>query len=595
MKHRILSMLTALALCLSLLPGTARAAEGDAGPVTITDNDGQSVTLAAGKYYVINTGVGESGVTEQDNLPTDKAYLTYESGTLTVFGNGTVYIEGTMALSGDLKVARDPTAQNNAYLTLTRTGDSGPALSLNGHTLTLEKVIFFQVVSSDQPAVDGGTIRFAVQSRNNIGIQSANANAVSGDLAVENAGRVNISGVSPMFRGLDVKECDEVWISSYNDTELSSIIDKITIDRPISLKVFGKYDSDAGAPIKTEGLMMPDHTVWTDGGALASSGTHFIRDSVTTPTAYRAGEGWALYTPGDNDTPAKLTLDGASYNWTINIQQADSVQLELKGENEVKNLTANDMTLTGNGSFEGELLTGGFTNNSTGTLSAVVGVKVPDAAFYSNTVYGKYDTSDIGDFYVREHSPLTIAEGAVLTVDTKSKLILSDGPANLTNNGTIINNGVVEIHTTQSIADADISAFIKGLKLTGSGTVTVEKMVSGSGPVTETYTHSGLKLLEPPGTDGKLDLSSTDTADDSHWDTQGYKWEVTKGEDDNGDPVITNATLTLAPGFNATEVKLPDTAVTIVTQGESTIETLSPSNNPPRRRCDHRGHGGELD
>ncbi len=104
MKHRILSMITALALCLSLLPGMARAAEGEDGLVTITDNDGQSVALAAGKYYLINDipGGASGGVTERDDAPTGKAYLTYAGG---VHGEGHVNIEGTMALSANLEVS----------------------------------------------------------------------------------------------------------------------------------------------------------------------------------------------------------------------------------------------------------------------------------------------------------------------------------------------------------------------------------------------------------------------------------------------------------------------------------------------------------
>ena len=444
MKHRILSMITALALCLSLLPGTAWAAEGDAGPVTITDNAGQSVTLEAGKYYQINDGASGGGVTEQTDAPVGKAYLTYADGVLTVFGSrGYVYICGKMTLSGDLKVAGDPTAQNNVNLTLTRTGDSGPTLSLNGHTLTLEKVVYFEVLSDDQPAVDGGTIRFTKLFGNSIiFINSENANAVSGDLAVENAGLVNINGKPPVFQSLDVKECNQVQISpdSNNTTELSSVIDKITIDRPISLSVFGKY-VDGAEPIKIEGVMTTDGKIWAEGWGF-DSGTHFIDSSVTTPTAYWVGDGWAFYTPGAEGTPAKLTLDGASYEGTLNIHQADSVQLELKGENAVTQLVAAALTLTGSGSFTGIFSSEtSFTNNFTGTLNAVV--EYPARTY---TVYGDRSTSD---FSVRgvmcsERTPLTITNGATLTVPERGSVTIIDLES-LTNHGTIVNGGDIQI------------------------------------------------------------------------------------------------------------------------------------------------------
>ena len=596
MKHRILSMITALALCLSLLPGTARAAEGDAGPVTITDNDGQSITLAAGKYYVINDEFSGGGVTEQDEQPESGPYLTYADGVLTVFGNSDyVRIYGKMALSGDLKVARDPAAQNNVNLTLARTGDSGPALSLNGHTLTLEKVVCFEVLSDDQPAVDGGTIRFTKLFGNNtISIHSENAIAASGDLAVEKARFVNIGGEPPVFQSLDVKECNQVQIcpDSNNATELSSVIDKITIDRPISLGVLGKY-VDGAESIRIEGLMTTDGKIWTDGRAL-SSDTHFIDSSVTTPTAYWVGDGWAFYTPGAEGTPAKLTLDGASYEGTLNIHQADSVQLELKGENAVTKLVAAALTLTGSGSFTGIFSSEtSFTNNFTGTLNAVV--EYPARTY---TVYGDRSTSDFPARGVTcsERTPLTITNGATLTVPERGsvtiidlesltnhgtivnggdiQILLEEKPQGTPNFGTIVNNGGVTIYPTVDITGEEMSAFIKSLGLTGTGTVTVEKTDAEGSTVTENYTHSGLKLFPPAGTNGALDLSNAGDADKSNWDTQGYKWEVTKGEDDNGDPVITNATLTLAPGFNATSVTLPDVNVTIVTTGESSIGEL---------------------
>ena len=299
--------------------------------------------------------------------------------------------------------------------------------------------MYFEVLSDDQPAVDGGTIRFTKLFGNSIiFINSENANAVSGDLAVENAGLVNINGKPPVFQSLDVKECNQVQISpdSNNTTELSSVIDKITIDRPISLSVFGKY-VDGAEPIKIEGVMTTDGKIWAEGWGF-DSGTHFIDSSVTTPTAYYAGEGYAFYTPGDDDTPAKLTLDGASYEGTLNIHQADSVQLELKGENEVTKLGAAALTLTGNGSFTGIFSSEtSFTNNSTGTLNAVV--ECPARTY---TVYGDRSTSD---FSVRgvmcsERTPLTITNGATLTVPERGSVTIIDLES-LTNHGTIVNGG----------------------------------------------------------------------------------------------------------------------------------------------------------
>lgn len=620
MRKRTLGLLAALVLCLGLLPGTALAADG---PVTITDNAGNSVALAAGKYYEINTSVGSSGVTERDVKPAGKAYLTYAAGVLTVYGKENesvvnIEIEGKMALSADLKMVFGSNEQDSRRLILSWNGDSGPALALNGHTVTLEKDMSFTIQASEghKPAVDGGTIRFAEKSNGNqiqlssSAFDAANAgSAVSGDLAVENVWKVNISGAPPVFQGLDVKKCDQVWIYPYsnNATELSDTINRITIDRPISLSVIGQYDIDTGNSIKIQGLMMPDHTVWTDGGALSSGGTHFISSSVTAPTAYRAGEGWALYTPGDTDTPAKLTLDGASYNGTLNIQQANSVQLELKGENAVKSVNATAMTLTGNGSFQGKLETQAFTNNSTATLNAVVIVSAEEGGVptIGQTVYGNRSTADLsgGDVIVQENSPLTITNGATLTVPKRSSVaivdlesltnngtivnqgeikILSDS-LGTTNLGTIVNDGTIVIEVAKGSSGEGIPAFIKALNLTGSGSVVTQYWDSDiqmSVPIA-TYTNSGVKLFPPAGRDGTLDLSSVNQADESKWENQGYKWtDVEKDESDN----ITSAKLTLAPGFNAETVILPQSNVEIVTQGESTIGELSVASGTSQTR-----------
>ena len=57
---------------------------------------------------------------------------------------------------------------------------------------------------------------------------------------------------------------------------------------------------------------------------------------------------------------------------------------------------------------------------------------------YRYTVYGEYCTSNF-NLMATLANPLTIAEGAVLTVDTVNGLTITD-PAGLINNGTIINN-----------------------------------------------------------------------------------------------------------------------------------------------------------
>ena len=95
MKKRMLGLLTALALCLSLLPGTALA-EGDPGVII------NSTPLESGKQYV----AGEYGVIEKPaDAPADTPYLDYRDGVLTVhgqmdLGNYGPRIDGAVTFTG---------------------------------------------------------------------------------------------------------------------------------------------------------------------------------------------------------------------------------------------------------------------------------------------------------------------------------------------------------------------------------------------------------------------------------------------------------------------------------------------------------------
>lgn len=612
MRKRTLGLLAALALCLVLLPGTALAEDG---PVTITNADGSSpVTMEAGKKYKSRSGEFGGGIEEaadQENPGSD--YLVYADGVLTACGTNVIY--GTVSIASDLKMEG---------LSVDLCGRAGPALRLNGHTLTLSDGVRLQAhnqsvdgipASANNCVFENGTI--VGQGDVQIEINDYTTAAAVQDLTIKDVPDVRITGTTAsggVVENLTLENCGATILQRHESNSTVVEEGQITTDRLVSLGTL-KRDNYHQETITLTGLVTEDGKIWADGGALAPYGPHFIESYVTTPTAYKAGEGCALYTPGDNDTgtPAKLTLDGASYNGTINIQQAKSVQLELKGTNEVKSVNTAALTLTGNGSFEGKLETGAFTNSSTAALNAVVIVSVPregagTAEFVSQTVYGNRKTSDINvsGVGVLETTALTIAAGAALTVDDMAPLVIYDF-GNLTNKGTIVNEGDIQILLTEKpqgtpdfgtvvnngvvtiypvpavdITGEEMSAFIKGLKLTGTGTVTVEKTVNGS-TVTETYTNSGLKQLEPAGDrDGKLDLrdaAPTEEENAESWAKYGYKWTDVVKDETSGN--ITSAKLTLAPGFNAEKVVLPDATVEIETQGESTIGTLTPPELAP--------------
>lgn len=177
-------------------------------------------------------------------------------------------------------------------------------------------------------------------------------------------------------------------------------------------------------------------------------------------------------------------------------------------------------------------------------LNAVV--QCPYCTF---TVYGNRSTSDFPTIMVivQENTPLTIADGATLTVPQGESIsILS--LQSLTNRGTIVNqgeitissdslgtpdlggitnDGLIAMYVEKNSSGEEIPAFIKALNLTGGGSVVTQYWDNDAkdNVLVATYTNSGVKQLDPAGTGGTLDLSADADGDADHWNDQGYKWE----------------------------------------------------------------------
>ena len=131
MKKRMFSLFLALALCLSLLPATAWAA-GETVPSNVTL---AGTALESGKSYVATV----DGITEKTGESVETNYLTYDNGTLTVFGTvevscgesaGLSFYSGTLTLAGDgdLTIAAsgsNSAVSGNPYSTLTAVNFSG--------------------------------------------------------------------------------------------------------------------------------------------------------------------------------------------------------------------------------------------------------------------------------------------------------------------------------------------------------------------------------------------------------------------------------------------------------------------------------------
>ncbi len=690
MRKRTLGLLAALALCLVLLPGTALA-EGDPG-VSIG-----GTALERGKQYV----AGEYGVIEKPaDAPADTPYLDYRDGVLTVHGQmdlksssfridgavtftgggdscletGSIYINGTLTLSGSMDFKPTMLSGNSsasqAVSKFTTTDDySGDIAIQETSTSVLLDVQSSASISiggnvsyfSSNTPVDPITLKSAGDISTNmlqyhtITIEGKNVSLMHSpvftgkSLTVRAAENVTVPNCAVLFLSGNYTEAVSVDISAGGNVEITNNgilmqappdgrTDSLTIRDAKSVSIQGKTNeynpsllpvsvtfvncgsvtvTDTGnGEILKEGVPVTSDCPWTAtaGGKTVTipSGTWtyagdaptddpYFLDKVSGPTCWKAGEGWMFYErPASEGAPAKLTLDGASYEEPIYIQdhsQPVPVQLELKGENAVKKLGADALTLTGNGDFTGIIDVTAFTNSSTGTLNAVV--VCPE---YTYTVYGNRSTADFlnKDIASNKEHPLTIANGATLTilqdgsvsiydleglknhgtiVNQGAIVIDSTGSLGTPNFGTIVNNGEVTIYPPEDVTEEETSAFIKGMGLSGTGTVTVENW---DGTSTK-YTNSGVKQLAPAGT---LDFSDPDNLP-SDGPAKGYEWkDMVKDPDGN----ITSGTLILAEGFNAAEVILPDAAVTIVSEGECVIGELT-VNNPQKTELTLSGAG----
>lgn len=187
---------------------------------------------------------------------------------------------------------------------------------------------------------------------------------------------------------------------------------------------------------------------------------------------------------------------------------------------------------------------------------------------------------------------LTIPMGATLDATANGTITAGTLENYYTNNGTVINRGTILLPTARedtpdfgnitndgtivlcvedAASDEEISAMIERMDLTGSGKVEVRR----GGTTIATYTNRGDRLLLPAGI---LDFHDPDNLP-SDGAARSYHWDAG-----------TN-TLTLADGFSAEKVILPDAAVTIVTEGAGRIDELAIYGDPQNTNLTFSGTG----
>lgn len=254
--------------------------------------------------------------------------------------------------------------------------------------------------------------------------------------------------------------------------------------------------------------------------------------------------GWAYYEPATANNPARLTLDGVTYRNDISCGNKETI-IAAKGDNIIEFIQSEQPVTI---------------DETNGKLNAIVTIIETDTE--TSTVYGNAVLIDEG-FNIKGNKPLTIPSGTSLTIDDDS-IFRIENPKALTihPDAKLINDGEIILRTDETTAFGDIPTYIKSLGLTGSGTVYTTEATSADGYTrVNAYTNDGKKQLPSAG-----DLTLSSDADD---DGQGYKWNATE------------KTLTLAEGFNATNIILPDDTVTIETLGAATIGTLAISGGSP--------------
>ena len=327
-------------------------------------------------------------------------YLTYADGVLTVYGTDGVTIHGSMAVTSDLTIRRGDDGMGE--LTLQESQTTGAALSLAGHTLTLDPGTSLSLLNlMTGYAVDSGTIRYSDERCNGyIGIDAAVAVAQE-NLTIENAAKVYIGGCTqsgPLLPSLTVKNCGDVTLEQWNSNN-STIMDPntITSDSPIRIGHFSDLQKPVFIPTAPG---KPGGTIWAYGGEAPTNDSHFL-DNVSVPTFWTAGTGGEMYyePPAAAGGTATLTLKNAECSA---INHKGDLLLELVGENKIPDfrLLENKVTLTGNGSLEAKIYAREFEKNDSVSLTATVTVdQSPDISHpvQHSFIYGK---QILGDYYL---------------------------------------------------------------------------------------------------------------------------------------------------------------------------------------------------
>ena len=249
MNKRFLSVLTAVALCLTLLPAASLAAETAPARVTLAGTE-----LVSGKSYIPKTDGGIEGKTDQP----DANYLTYADGVLTVHGT----VEVNCGSLGSLSIYNGVlTLAGDGDLTIEASGTGGAVYGSHDSTLTTAEGFSGSITLRSENASAVQNVKLELTTKGDIRISSGNSRAVytpsnpvtlkGGTVTIEStaASPVDVSTVTApslnVTAGHDVTITGNgnlPLIANYNGNECAVTLSaggKVTIINKSGMAVFG--------------------------------------------------------------------------------------------------------------------------------------------------------------------------------------------------------------------------------------------------------------------------------------------------------------------------------------------------------------------
>ncbi len=230
MKKRIVSIITALALCLSLCPAWAFAAEGD-GSLSIC-----GTTIVDGCRYTVDKG-GETITKAEGEAPPDAPYLEYSGGKLIVHGDVSLVGTSDVIFTGALSI----TGSRDDRLTLEcGTSQSSSSLRLEGDVNFTENL---------SVPLDSHVLTTSDNYGGDITINATGGPAVSGSspLTIASAGNVTITSDSVTIScPADITAAGKITISTTSGGA-PAVNSQLTIRNSGSVEISGNADN--GAPV----------------------------------------------------------------------------------------------------------------------------------------------------------------------------------------------------------------------------------------------------------------------------------------------------------------------------------------------------------